>query len=85
MGRGFRTEKVDAVVRIEDVVCMRMTEKALLCVIDDEEHWIPISQIDDDSEVFDDGRNSMGTLVITAWIAKQRGLSNDDQDGWSFG
>ncbi len=61
-------------VQFHNVVCKKATEKALLCVIEGEEHWIPQSQIEDDSEVFDDDRNSTGTLVVTEWIAKQKGL-----------
>lgn len=57
-----------------DVKCRRATEKALLCVINDEEYWIPQSQIDDDSEVYDAGENSEGVLIISEWIADQKGL-----------
>lgn len=60
--------------RLDDVRCKKMTPKALLCVIEDEEVWIPQSQIDDDSEVYDDGENSEGTLIISEWIAEQKGL-----------
>ena len=35
---------------------------------------IPQSQIDDDLEVYNDGESSEGTLIITEWIAKQKGL-----------
>lgn len=57
-----------------DAVCKRATPKALLVEIDGDEHWIPKSQIHDDSEVYDADENSEGTLVITEWIAKQKGL-----------
>lgn len=59
-------------VSIKGVVCKRETDKALLCIIDDEEHWIPKSQVDDDSEVYAEGDE--GKLVITEWIAEQKGL-----------
>ncbi len=45
---------------------------ALLCEIDGEAVWIPHSQIDDDSEVFEEGHH--GNLVISAWLAEQKGL-----------
>lgn len=50
------------------------TDKALLIEIDGEEHWIPHSQIDDDSEVYDNKGNAEGTLVISSWIAQQKKL-----------
>lgn len=57
---------------IEDVAVRRETTLALLCVIDGEEHWIPKSQIDDDSEVYEMGTE--GKLVVSQWIADQRGI-----------
>lgn len=44
----------------------------LLCLIDEEEHWIPRSQIDDDSEVYEVGHS--GELVVSQWIADEKGL-----------
>jgi hypothetical protein len=61
-------------VAFEDVEALRETDKALLCNINGEEHWIPKSQIHDNSEVFDEGENSRGKLVLTAWIAEVKGL-----------
>ena len=53
---------------------MRDSGKALLCKIEgDVEAWIPKSQIDDDSEVYEEGHE--GTLVITLWIAEKKGLA----------
>lgn len=62
----------DPPVSIEDVACLRATEKAILVNVDGEELWIPLSQVDDDSEVYSEGDE--GTLIITAWIARQKGL-----------
>ena len=59
-------------VSFESVTVVRATEKALLCRIDGKEHWIPQSQIDDDSEVYREGDE--GTLVISEWLATQKGL-----------
>jgi hypothetical protein len=48
------------------------TDGALLCRIDGDDAWIPKSHIHDDSEVYEKGHE--GTLVISEWIAKQKGL-----------
>lgn len=58
---------------IEDVTVIKETEKALLCLIDGEEIWIPQSQVDDDSEVWAGGDE--GKLVISKWIAEQKELT----------
>jgi hypothetical protein len=51
---------------------IRQTDAALLVEIDGKQHWIPQSQIDDDSEVWEEGQD--GDLVVSQWIAEQRGL-----------
>lgn len=49
------------------------TNTALLVRHDDgEEVWYPKSQIHDDSEVYEEGHE--GEVVITYWLAKERGL-----------
>ncbi len=66
-----RTQKV--YVEIESVLCTRETEKALLCVINDAESWVPKSQIDmEDSEVR--AEEDEGTLVVTKWFADKIGV-----------
>jgi hypothetical protein len=62
------------IISLESVVATAETEDALLVMIDDygDEVWIPKSQIHDDSEVYHSGH--IGTLVITEWIAMQKGL-----------
>jgi hypothetical protein len=60
-------------VRVDDVLCKASTTKAALMIIDDDEYWIPQSQIDDDSEVWK--KDDFGTLVITDWIAQQKGIA----------
>ena len=67
-----KTVAFENVVEFENVKATGATEKAVLCEIDGEEHWIPRSQIDDDSEVYEKGHE--GTLVITEWLATQKGL-----------
>lgn len=59
-------------VEFLDVYCKAETTKACLCVIDGEEHWIPKSQIVEESEVYEEGQE--GVLVLTQWIAEQKGL-----------
>lgn len=58
--------------RFEKARAKKETDRALLVEIDGEEHWIPKSQILDDSEVYEEGGE--GVLVVTTWIAKQKGL-----------
>lgn len=60
---------------IIDAICIRTTEKAILvvCGHDEEEHWIPKSQIDDDSEVYKVG--DVGNLIISEWFASKEGIS----------
>lgn len=65
-------EEVRKIAYFENVRATRETDKALLCVIDGEEHWMPKSQIDDNSEVF--SQDDEGTLIVTEWIATQKGL-----------
>ena len=54
---------------------IRATEKALLVEYEGEEIWIPQSEIDDESEVFDADDNSEGDLVIPLWLAEKKGLA----------
>ena len=59
--------------RIEAVVALRQTEKALLVEMPDgDRYWIPQKIIDDDSEVWREGQE--GTLVLAAWWAEKEGL-----------
>ena len=58
----------------------RATAKAMLCVIPRVgEHWIPFSQVHENSELYleDDGTLSAheGRLVIKRWLAEQKGLA----------
>lgn len=65
----------DDVVEFENVTCSKETDKALLVEIEGEEYWIPKSHIADESEVKDEDEHNEGTLVISAWIAREKGLS----------
>jgi hypothetical protein len=66
-GRGCKVK-----VSIDDVFCKSTTAQAALLVIDGDEYWIPQSQIEDESEVWKKGDE--GTLVISEWIAEQKGI-----------
>lgn len=59
-------------IQFQNAVCKRETEKALLVEIEGEEHWVPKSQIHEDSEVFE--RGGEGLLVVSKWWAKRQGL-----------
>ncbi len=37
-------------------------------------HWIPISVIHDDSEVYDADKNSEGEVIVQGWWAAKEGL-----------
>jgi hypothetical protein len=74
MARGFRDDdrsNADT-TKLKDVQAIRATEKALLCRIEGEEHWVPQSQITEDSEVYEPGDE--GTLVVMTWWAEKNNL-----------
>lgn len=57
-------------VEVEEVECIHETDEALKCRRDTQIAWIPKSQIDDDSEVYEKGDE--GTLVIPRWLAVEK-------------
>jgi hypothetical protein len=64
--------------RIEDVTAVFDSGKALKCMHDDlGEFWVPHSCIDGDSEVYDAGDNSEGTLVVALWFAEKEKLCRE--------
>lgn len=65
-------EDEDDVVELSDVRCIGATPLAIRVVIDGRPHWIPQSQIADDSEVY--AVSHHGRLVITGWFARKEGL-----------
>lgn len=77
MVRRFVDEDDDEQVTIEGVRVERQTDLALLCVWTQgkraREHWIPKSQVTDDSEVWEPGHS--GKLVITGWYARKEDLA----------
>ena len=61
----------DEIVKLH-AKCIKATPKAILVRIEGGQHWIPQSQIHDDSEVWKEGDE--GELAITEWIATEKGL-----------
>ena len=61
-------------VTISDAECIASTSKSILVTADilEEEIWIPLSQVSDDSEVYEKGTS--GDLIISGWVARQKGL-----------
>ena len=58
---------------IEHAVCVAESPQAI-CVVApvlDKSEWIPLSQVDDDSEVYKKG--TRGDLIITEWLAEKKG------------
>lgn len=56
----------------EEVTVLRETGAAILIEYENEEFWIPKSQIQEDSEACSKG--DVGTLSIPKWLAKEKGL-----------
>ena len=57
------------------VTVLRKTDAALLVEDENgEEVWIPLSQIHDDSEIWDESKvGETGKLVIPEWLATKKG------------
>lgn len=61
----------------EGCVVIRATANAVLIRgLEEEDIWIPKSQIDDDSEVWNDTTDGKGPgrLIISEWCATEKGL-----------
>lgn len=61
-------------VKVRNVTVLRASQLAILVETEDgQQAWIPQSQIDDDSSVWQAG--DVGDLVVSRWIAEQKGLA----------
>lgn len=61
-------------IRLPDCVVLYETDKAILVAIPAfGDYWIPKTQIDDRSEVWQDG--DVGELWISDWIAQEKGIA----------
>jgi hypothetical protein len=72
---------MDDTIEIE-VTVMRITDKAYLVELENlenktEQMWIPKSQVKE-TDCLAEGDE--GTMEITAWIAKQKGLLEEDDE-----
>lgn len=65
-------------LEVEVLDVKRESAKALLVIVGNDEHWIPKSQIADDSEVKAEGES--GLIKISEWIAGEKGLKAFDPD-----
>ncbi len=66
------TEDRNLGIDVGNVTVLAETAKAVLCSWDDgEEHWIPKSAIDVESEVYEQGER--GVLIIPKWLAEKLG------------
>lgn len=61
-------------VPVEEV--KQASAKAILIVTEEAEAWIPLSQIRDESEVWEKGDS--GSLVIPRWLAEEKDLHYED-------
>ena len=60
---------------IENVTILKKTDKALLCEIDDQQVWIPISQLHEDSTLNGESdEGELGDIVIPEWLAEEKDL-----------
>ena len=58
---------------IEKAKCIHHTDNAIVVTAPcfDGSEWIPLSQVDDDSEVYK--TDTEGDLIITDWFAEKKG------------
>ena len=54
-----------------EVFIVRKSQKAVLVNYENEEAWIPYSQIHDDSEIYEKSDDKEGNLVIPFWLAEK--------------
>lgn len=73
-GHGERTMSFSNYVTLPNVVIKRITDKAMLVDVDNEEVWIPLSQVAD-SDNYEEGDE--GSLSVTDWIAREKGLEHE--------
>lgn len=64
----------DDVVTIGDATVIRETNAAVLVRVEEEDFWIPKSQIDDTSEIWSLKNAGPGDLVVPRWFAEKLGF-----------
>lgn len=60
-------------IHLDDVFVIKVTDSAFLIEVDDEQHWIPRSQVADPDDYKQGDQNA--SMSITEWIAKQKNLA----------
>ncbi len=72
-----RREQSEGSTSLGQVTVRAKTDRALLCELPDgEEVWFPLSQIHDDSEIYDSAQiGDTGELVVSEWLARQKGYA----------
>lgn len=61
-------------VHLDDCDIIAVTEKAVLIRHEDEEHWIPVSQLaDGDDHPYEKGDEGI-TVSLSEWICVQKGI-----------
>jgi len=62
-------------ITIEKAKCLKKSDSGKAILVDapifDNPEWIPLSQVDDDSEVYKE--NTEGDLIISDWLAEKNG------------
>ena len=67
-----------SIVNLGNGTCVKTSDKAILVELDNDpgsQHWIPQSQVDEDSEVYDRGHE--GDVIVTTWWAKKNGFGDE--------
>lgn len=59
--------KMEELYTLRNADIKRETAKAILVEVNGEDVWIPLSQVTDRDD-------DAGTITMTAWIAKEKGL-----------
>lgn len=74
MSKRRQDDEPEFEVELEDCEILATTDAALYIEYDDEQHWIPRSQIEggDDEDI---EKGDVRTLVVTKWIADDRGIT----------
>jgi hypothetical protein len=70
-------------IAFDKTCCIGESDKGLLVLFENtaEQHWLPKSQISDDSQI--QHRGDEGTLLVSDWIAQQKNLTGTVHDSSS--
>lgn len=65
-------------VHLEGCDILAVTEKAVLIKFDDEQYWIPVSQLAEREDHPHDAGDKDVTVSITEWIANEKGIEIEE-------